>query len=91
MAPTTSQPDRPNEYLTAMGKGNQILSCKEEKEKGELGFSIKSPSPRRHNDNKSKKFQIRVLGDHTFTVFLDLKYKGIKNLDVEAIYFFLGK
>ena len=41
--------------------------------------------------NKSKKFQIRVLGDHTFTIFLDLKYKGIKNLDVEAIYFFLGK
>jgi magnesium transporter len=41
--------------------------------------------------NKSKKFQIRILEDHTFTVFLDLKYKGITNLDTEAIYFFLGK
>ena len=41
--------------------------------------------------NKSKKPQIRVLEDHTFTIFLDMKYKRIENLDTEAVYFFLGR
>src|ERR671913_110530 len=42
--------------------------------------------------NKSKKPQIRVLGDHTFTIFLHMRYKKrIEDLDTEAIYFFLGR
>jgi magnesium transporter len=40
--------------------------------------------------NKSKKPQIRVLEDHTFTIFLHMRYKNIENLDTEAVYFFLG-
>jgi magnesium transporter len=42
-------------------------------------------------ENKSKKPQIRVLEDHTLTIFLSMKYKSIDNLDTEAVYFFLGK
>jgi magnesium transporter len=41
--------------------------------------------------NKSKKPQIRVLADHTFTVFLFIRYKSSENLDTEAVYFFLGR
>ena len=41
--------------------------------------------------NKSKKPQIRVLEDHTFTIFLSIRYKSSENLDTEAVYFFLGK
>jgi magnesium transporter len=41
--------------------------------------------------NKSKKPQIRVLENHTFTIFLQMKYKSIENLDTEAVYFFLGR
>ena len=41
--------------------------------------------------NKSKKSQIRVLENHTFTIFLQMRYKSIENLDTEAIYFFLGR
>jgi magnesium transporter len=40
--------------------------------------------------NKSKKPQIRVLADHTFTIFLFIRYKSSENLDTEAVYFFLG-
>jgi magnesium transporter len=41
--------------------------------------------------NKSKKPQTRVLEDHTFTIFLFIRYKNIENLDTEAVYFFLGR
>src|SRR5918996_4391048 len=41
--------------------------------------------------NKLKKPQIRLLENHTFTVFLNMKYKSIDNLDTEAVYFFLGR
>jgi magnesium transporter len=41
--------------------------------------------------NKSKKPQIRVLENHTFTIFLQMRYKSIENLDTEAVYFFLGR
>jgi magnesium transporter len=40
--------------------------------------------------NKSKKPEIRVLDNHTFTVMLDIKHKDPKMLETEAIYFFLG-
>jgi magnesium transporter len=42
-------------------------------------------------ENKSKKPQIRLLEDHSFTIFLNMKYKSIDNLDTEAVYFFLGR
>jgi magnesium transporter len=42
-------------------------------------------------ENKSKKPQIRLLEDHNFTIFLNMKYKSIDNLDTEAVYFFLGR
>jgi magnesium transporter len=42
-------------------------------------------------ENKSKKPQIRVLEDHSFTIFLNMKYKSIDNLDTEAVYLFLGR
>ena len=41
--------------------------------------------------NKSKKPEIRVLDDHTFTVMLDIKHKDPKTLETEGIHFFLGK
>ena len=41
--------------------------------------------------NKSKKPEIRVLDDHTFTVMLDMKNKDPKTLEIEGIYLFLGK
>jgi magnesium transporter len=41
--------------------------------------------------NKSKKPEIRVLDDHTFTVMLDMKNKDPKTLETEGIYLFLGK
>ena len=41
--------------------------------------------------NKSKKPQTRVLEDHTFTIFLFIRYKSIEDLDTEAVYFFLGR
>ena len=42
-------------------------------------------------ENKSKKTQIRLLENHSFTIFLNMKYKSIDNLDTEAVYFFLGR
>lgn len=41
--------------------------------------------------NKSKKPEIRVLDNYTFTVMLDMKYKDPKTLETEGIYFFLGR
>ncbi len=41
--------------------------------------------------NKSKKPEIRVLDNHTFTVMLDMKNKDPKTLETEGIYFFLGR
>jgi magnesium transporter len=41
--------------------------------------------------NKSKKPQVRVLADHTLTIFVSIKYKSLDDLDTEAVYFFLGK
>jgi magnesium transporter len=42
-------------------------------------------------ENKSKKPQIRLLENHSFTIFLNMKYKSLDNLDTEAVYFFLGR
>ena len=41
--------------------------------------------------NKSKKPEIRLLDNQTFTVILDMKNKDPKTLDNEGIYFFLGR
>jgi magnesium transporter len=41
--------------------------------------------------NKSKKPEIRVLDNYTFTVMLDMKYKDPKTLETEGIYLFLGR
>jgi magnesium transporter len=41
--------------------------------------------------NKSKKPEIRVLDNHTFTVMLDMKNKDPKTLETEGIYLFLGR
>jgi magnesium transporter len=38
--------------------------------------------------NKSKKPEIRVLENHTFTVMLDMKNKDPKTLETEGIYLF---
>jgi magnesium transporter len=41
--------------------------------------------------NKSKKSQIRILEDHTFTILLDIKYKDSKTVVTEGVYLFCGK
>jgi magnesium transporter len=41
--------------------------------------------------NSSKKPEIRVLDNHTFTVILDLRNKDPKTLDTEGVYMFLGR
>jgi magnesium transporter len=41
--------------------------------------------------NKSKKPQVRILEDHTFTIILGIKYKDLHTLITEGIYLFLGK
>jgi magnesium transporter len=41
--------------------------------------------------NKSKKPEIRILDNHTFTVVLDMKNKDPKTLETEGIYMFLGR
>jgi len=41
--------------------------------------------------SKSKKPEIRVLDNHTFTVILDMKNKDPKTLETEGIYMFLGR
>src|SRR6476646_26996 len=41
--------------------------------------------------NKSKKPEIRLLDNQTFTVILDMKNKDPKTLETEGIYFFLGR
>ena len=41
--------------------------------------------------NKSKKPQIRLLEDHTFTILLDLKYKDSDTVITEGVYLFCGK
>lgn len=38
-----------------------------------------------------KKTQARILHEHIFVIFLNLGYKNIRDLDTNAIYFFLGK
>jgi len=41
--------------------------------------------------NKSKKPEIRILDNHTFTVVLDMKNKDPKTLETEGIYMFLSR
>jgi magnesium transporter len=41
--------------------------------------------------NKSKKPQVRILGDHTFTIILGIKYKDLRTLITDGVYLFLGK
>jgi len=40
--------------------------------------------------NKSKKPQVRILEDHSFTVILDIKYKDLQTLITDSIYLFLS-
>jgi magnesium transporter len=42
-------------------------------------------------ENGSKKPQARMLKEHIFTIFLNLEYRNIRDLDTNAIYFFLGR
>lgn len=41
--------------------------------------------------NGSKNPHARILKDHIFTIFADLEYRNIRELETNAIYFFLGK
>ena len=41
--------------------------------------------------NKSKKPQVRILEDHTFTIILGINYKDLRTLVTDGIYLFLGK
>jgi magnesium transporter len=41
--------------------------------------------------NKSKKPQIRILEDHTFTILLDIKYNDSQTVFTEGVYLFCGK
>ncbi|MGB8159812.1 MAG: CorA family divalent cation transporter [Nitrososphaeraceae archaeon] len=41
--------------------------------------------------NKSKKPQIRLLDDHTFTILLDIKYRDSQTVVTEGVYLFCGK
>lgn len=41
--------------------------------------------------NESKKPEIRVLDNYTFTVMLNMKNKDPKTLEIQGIYFFLGR
>ncbi len=41
--------------------------------------------------NKSKKPQIRLLEDHTFTILLNIKYKDSQTVITEGVYLFCGK
>ncbi|MGB8188143.1 MAG: CorA family divalent cation transporter, partial [Nitrososphaeraceae archaeon] len=40
--------------------------------------------------NKSKKPQIRLLDDHTFTILLDIKYRDSQTVVTEGVYLFCG-
>ena len=42
-------------------------------------------------EHKSKKPQIRLLDDHTFTILLDMKYKESQNVVTDGVYLFCGK
>src|SRR3712207_6409903 len=39
---------------------------------------------------RSKEPQVKSSGNQKFTVFLDLKFNGLSNLETTAIYFFVG-
>jgi magnesium transporter len=41
--------------------------------------------------NKSKKPQVRILEDHTFTIILGINYKDLRTLITDGVYLFLGK
>ena len=41
--------------------------------------------------HKSKKPQVRILDDYTFTLILDIKYKSFGTLLTEAVYLFCGR
>ena len=41
-------------------------------------------------EHKSKKPQVRILDNHTFTIILDIKYKTFEDLVTESIYLFHG-
>lgn len=42
-------------------------------------------------NSKSKKPQIRVLDEHTFTILLDIKFKNSQTVVTEGVYLFCGK
>ena len=42
-------------------------------------------------NNKSKKPQIRVLDEHTFTILLDIKFNNSQTVVTEGVYLFCGK
>ena len=41
--------------------------------------------------NKSKKPQVRILDDHSFTIILSIKYKDLQTLITDGVYLFLVK
>ena len=40
--------------------------------------------------NKSKKPQVRTMDNHQLTIFIDLQFQHISNLEIRPIYFFNG-
>ena len=42
-------------------------------------------------NSKSKKPQIRILDEHTFTILLDIKFKNSQTVVTEGVYLFCGK
>lgn len=41
--------------------------------------------------NNSKKPQVRVMDNYQLTIFIDLRFKQIRNLEIRPIYFFIGR
>ncbi len=41
--------------------------------------------------NKSKKPQVRTMDKHQLTIFIDLQFQHINNLETRPIYFSMGK
>jgi len=81
--------------LDELGNGYNVWIDLEEPDHDELlGLANKfnlDPDALETFFNKSKKPEIRLLDNHTFTVMLDMKNKDPKTLETEGIYFFLGR
>ena len=81
--------------LDDLGYGYNVWIDLEEPDHDELlGLANKfnlDPDALESYFNKSKKPEIRLLDNQTFTVMLDMKNKDPKTLETEGIYFFLGR